>query len=76
MKCNLSILHTNTKKTYNLGKLYLLPKIHKKLHDVIGRPVICNCGTPTKKISKFPDRQLKPIMQKGWFCIKDSGDFI
>ena len=64
------------KKTYNLGKLYLLPKIHKRLHDVPGRPVISNCGTPNEKISEFLDRQLKPIMQKSWSYIRDSGDFI
>ena len=63
------------KKTCNLGKLYLLPKIHKWLHDMPGRPVISNCGTPTEKISEFLDRQLKPIMQKSWSYIKDSDDF-
>ena len=35
------------KKATNFGKLYLLPKIHKRLFDVPGRPVISNCGTPT-----------------------------
>ena len=40
------------------------------------RPVISNCGTPTEQISEFLDRQLKPIMQKSWSYIKDSGDFI
>ena len=64
------------KKTCNLGELNLSPKIHKRLHDVPGRPVISNCGTPTEKISEFLDTQLKPIMQKSWSYIKDSGDFI
>ena len=41
-----------------------------------GRPVISNFGTPTEKISEFLDTQLKPIMQKSWSYIKDSGDFI
>ena len=41
-----------------------------------GRPVISNCGTPTEKISEFLDTQLKPIMQKSWYYIKDSGHFI
>ena len=31
------------KKITNLGKLYLLPKIHKRLHNVPERPVISNC---------------------------------
>ena len=28
------------KKSCNLGKLYVLPKIHKNLKNVLGRPVI------------------------------------
>ena len=31
------------KKATNFGKLYLLPKIHKRLFDVPERPVISNC---------------------------------
>ena len=64
------------KKTCNLEKPYLLPKIHKRLHYLPGRPVILNCGTPTEKISEFLDRQLKSIMQKRLHYIKDSCDFI
>ena len=64
------------KKTTNLGKLYLLPKIHKRLHNVPGRPVISNCGTPTQKASELLDFDLKPLMQSGWSYIRDSGDFI
>ena len=30
------------KKTCNLGKLYLLPKVHKQLSNIPGRPVISN----------------------------------
>ena len=41
-----------------------------------GRRVISNCGAPTEKISEFLDTQVKPIMQKSWSYIKDSGDFI
>ena len=48
------------KKATNLGKLYLLPKIHKLLYNVPGRPVISNCGTPTEKPSEFFDFHLKP----------------
>ena len=64
------------KKATNLGKLYLLPKIHKRLENVPGRPVISNCDTPTEKVAKFLDSQLKPIMQSSRSYIKDSDDFI
>ena len=67
---------TKHKQATNLGKTYLLPKIHKRLYDVPGRPVISNCGTPTEKASEFLDNQLKEVMQNGWSCIKDSNDFI
>ena len=64
------------KKSTNLGKMYLLPKIHKRLFDVPGRPVISNCGTPTEKVSEFLDYHLKPVMQEGKSYIKDTGDFL
>ena len=64
------------KKANNLGKMYLLPKIHKRLYDVPGRPVISNCGTPTENISEFLDNQLKEVMQSGWSYIKVSNNFI
>ena len=41
------------KKATNLGEMYLLPKIHKTLYDVPGRPVMSNCGTTTEKASEF-----------------------
>ena len=50
------------KKVTNLGKIYLLPKIHKCLANVPGRLVISNCGTPTEKGFEFLDYHLKPIM--------------
>ena len=66
----------NFKKATNLGKLYLLPKIHKGLSNVPGRPVISNCGTPTEKISEFFDHQLQPIMKQANSNIKDTVDFL
>ena len=64
------------KKATNLGKLFLLPKIHKRLKNVPSRSVISNCGTPTEKASEFLDHHHKPVMQSGWSYIKDSGDFL
>ena len=64
------------RKATNFGKLHCLNKIQKKFHNVPGWPVISNCGTPTEECSEFLDYHLKPLMQRGWSCIKDSGDFI
>ena len=50
------------KKISDVGKLYLLPKTHKRQSDVQGRRVISNCGTPTEKVPKFLDFHLKPNM--------------
>ena len=68
--------HFDFKKACNLGKLYLLPKIHKRMFNIPGRPVISNCGTPTEKVSEFLDSHLQPIMMKGFSYSEDSGDFI
>ena len=54
------------KKTCNLGKLYLLPKIHKRLSNVLGGPVISNYGAPTEKVCEFRDSHMQPITRKGW----------
>ena len=56
--------------------MYLLPKIHKRLYDIPGKPVISNYGTPTEKVSEFLDRHLKPVMQEGESYIKDTDDFL
>ena len=64
------------KKTTNLGKLYLLPKIHKRFKNVPGRPVISNSATPTEKVSEFVDHHLKPVMQNSRSYIKDPGGFL
>ena len=64
------------KKSTNLGKFYLLPKIHKRLNNAPRRPVISNCGAPTKKASEFLDVHLKGVMQNGASYIKDSNNFI
>ena len=55
--------------------MYLLPKIHKRLESVPGRPVISNCGTPTEKVSEFLDYHLKPTMQSAKSYIKDTSVF-
>ena len=64
------------KNSCNLVKLYFLPKTHKRLSNVPGRPVISNCGAPTEKLSELLDNHSQPLMRKGLPYIKDSDDFI
>ena len=50
------------KKSTNLGKLHLFPKIQKRLRNVPRRPVISICGAPTGKALEFLDFHLKRFM--------------
>ena len=59
-----------------LGRFYLLPKIHKRLHNVPGRPVISNSGFYTENISAFVEHHLKPLAQKVKSYVKDTNDFL
>ena len=60
----------------NFARFYLLPKIHKRLHDVPGRSVISNCGYYTENISSFLDYHLQPLAQKVKSYIKDTNHFL
>ena len=59
-----------------LGKMYFLPKIHKRLDNVPGLPVIYNCGTVTGKASEFLDHHLTPLMQSVELYDEDTSDFL
>ena len=51
-------------KNLKFARFYLLQKIHKHLHDVLGRPVISNCGSYTENISSFLNHYLQPLAQR------------
>ena len=57
-------------------RFYLLPKIHKRLHDVPGRPVISNCNYYTENISSFLDFHLQPLARGVKSYIKDTNHFL
>jgi hypothetical protein len=59
-----------------LGRFYLLPKIHKRLENVPGRPVISNCGTATERVSEFLDFHIQPWVEGVPSVIKDSTHFL
>ena len=63
-------------KDPKFARFYLLPKIHKRLNNVPGRPVISNCGYYIENISAFLDFHLQPLAQAVKSYIKDTNDFL
>ena len=63
-------------KDPRFARFYLLPKVHKRLYDVPGRPVFSNCGFYTENISPFLDFHLQPLAQKVKSYIKDTNHFL
>ena len=59
-----------------LARFYLLPKIHKRLKNVPGRPVVSHVGFHTERISAFIDHHLQPLAQNVKSYIKDTNDFL
>ena len=59
-----------------LGRFYLLPKVHKRLHGVPGKPVISNSGFYTENMSSFIQYHLRPLAQNVKPYIKDTNDFL
>ena len=57
-------------KDAKFAKIYLLRKIHKRLHNVTGRPVVLNCGYYTENISSFLDFHLNSQLLKNSNHIK------
>ena len=57
-------------------QLYLLPKFHKNINPVPGRPIVSANESPTERISAFVDHFLSPIVQTGCSYIWDMGDFL
>ena len=62
-------------KNPKFARFYLLQKIHKRLHNVPGRPVISNCGYYRENISSFLDYHLQPLSKKVELHIKDINHF-
>ena len=51
-------------KELKFARFYLLLKIHKRLENFPGRPVISNCGFYTENISAFLDFHLQPLTRE------------
>ena len=63
-------------KDLKFAHFHLLPKIHQRLHDVPGRPVISNCNYYTENISSFLDFHLQPLARGVKSYIKDTNHFL
>ena len=63
-------------KDPKFARFYLLPKIHKHLHEVPDKPVISNCGFYTENISSFLDHHLQPLAQRVKSYINDTNYFL
>ena len=59
-----------------LCRLYLLPKVQKRMHSVPGRPIISNSGYITENISSFLDYHLQPLAKSVKSYLKDTNDFL
>ena len=63
-------------KDPKFARFYLLPKIHKRLRNVPGRPVISNSGYYPENISSFLDHHLQPLAQAVKSYIKVTNEFL
>ena len=63
-------------KNPQLGRFYLLPKIHKRVTNIPGRPVISNNGTSTENISSYLDYHLKSLIPNVPHILEDTRDFV
>ena len=63
-------------KDRKFSRLYLLPKIHKRSHNVSGRPVRSNSGYYTENTSSFLDHNLPPLPQAVKSYINDAKKFL
>ena len=63
-------------KDAKFARFYLLQKIHKRLCNLPGKPVISNCRYYTKNISSVLKFHLLPIAKKVKSYIRDTNDFL
>ena len=61
---------------YRTSEFYMLPKIHKRLKDPPGRPIVSGNGCPTERISQFVDFFLKPIVRDTQSYLRDTTHFL
>ena len=62
-------------KNPQLGRFYLLPKIHKRMTNVPGQTVTSSNGTSTENISSYLDYHLKSLIPNVRYILEDTIDF-
>ena len=63
-------------KPPEIGRFFLLPKIHKRLKNVPRRPVISSNNTATENISAFMEYHLKSLVPNIPHILEDTRDFL
>ena len=58
------------------AQLYLLPKIHKNVRPVPGRPIVSANDSATERISAFVDHFLAPIVRQSRSYLRDTSYFL
>ena len=58
------------------AQLYLLPKAHKNVTPVPGRPIVSANESPTERVSAIVDNFVAPIVRTGLSHIRDTSDFL
>ena len=70
------IMDYHIMKKTQLGRFYLLPKMHKPRSNAPGSSVISNNGTDTENISSFLNFHLKTIIPTIPHILEDTRDFL
>ena len=65
---------TKIKCVRYLGKMYFLPKIHKKLDNAPGSLVRSKFGTPTENTLELLGHHLKPLLLSDKSHVKEKSD--
>ena len=65
-----------TIKKERTSLFYMLPKIHKRLTNPPGRPIVSGNGCPTERISQLVDFFLQPTVQELPSYLRDTTHFL
>ena len=63
-------------KKLRTSQFYMLPKIHKRLDNPPGRPIVSGNGCPTEKISQFVEHFLQPTVKCLPSYVRDTTYFL